>query len=1107
LAFETDDSAFYLETGNGPGGHGNPTLNAAGFPSDASYYDAAIKIVADPTTTATNQNPNGWGMKVADYFIPYNQVALDNADRDFGSAGPILLPPSAGIPGHPNLLIAAGKEGKIYVIDRDNMGHFSPTNDNVLNAVANGSGNNTPPVALDGEFNTGAYYNGTLYWTPGYDSNAGAFELNSNGTLTETSQTSAVMGTLPGSIMVTANGTTNGIVWIMDRNANEIHAYNANSLSTELWNSGDKPGDSLGAVVKFAVPTIVNGEVYVGTTNSLVVYGLTPPSTSVPVAPVLSAAAVSGTAVNLSWTDSTLVPNTAAGYLVEDSTDGTHFTQITTAPGGSTAISIGGLSALTKYYFRIRGYNALGDSNYSNIVNATTSNSVAAINFSSGFASAAGALALNGSAALSGSNLVLTNGGKGEAGSAFFNSLVDVSKFTTQFNFQLSAGTSIADGMTFTIQGTGPTALGANGGGLGYGINPNGTGSSIGKSVAIKFDVYSNSGEGTDSTGLFTNGATPTTAGSINLTSTGVNLQSGDPFQVNMSYDGTTLTVIILDTKTGKSATQTYTVNIPSFTGSSMAYVGFTGGTGGLTSTQSILSWTFSPNAAQAPNAPTGLGATPATATSVSLSWMNTAGNQTGYHLDRATDVNFTQNLITETLPASPSSFTDTVTGLGPGQTYYYRLRAFNTAGDSGNSNTATVTIPLAPPTPTGAIVTNVTTSEIDLSWTDNAGPAATGYLIMRGASGGTLVPYANLPAEGDAPPIQYTWSDKNVTPGTAYEYHIEAINTSGNNDFTGTNADTLTLPPSNVVAMPGNGSMTLTWTAPTDAVEYNIYRGTSPGGESTTPYATVTTGTTFTDSSVTNGTKYYYTVTALNPNINHVPVIPAESAASTEVSATPGTVAPPPPGFSGFSSLKLNGSAQLSGTALELTNGSASQAASAFTSSTFSVAKFTTSFDFQLTSATADGFTFTLQGVGPMALGMNGGGLGYSTDGSHTGPTITKSVAIKFDLAFNQGEGSDSTGLYLNGASPTNVGSIDLTNTGINLHSGDAFNVYLSYDGTALTEIITDDATKAVFTHSYTVNIPAAVGGTLGYVGFTAGTGKLTAVQKILDWTYTPVT
>src|SRR5262249_2607179 len=154
-----------------------------------------------------NQNINGWGLKVADYFIPYNEVALDNADRDFGSGAPLILPDSAGIAGHPHLLLAAGKEGKIYVLDRDNLGHFDTTNAAALNSVLNSTGNKTPPVQVGGAFGPPAYFNGTIYWSSGYASPTFAFTINPNGTLKNTSKTaSKSLGSLPGPVVVSANG-------------------------------------------------------------------------------------------------------------------------------------------------------------------------------------------------------------------------------------------------------------------------------------------------------------------------------------------------------------------------------------------------------------------------------------------------------------------------------------------------------------------------------------------------------------------------------------------------------------------------------------------------------------------------------------------------------------------------------------------------------------------------------------------------------------------------------------------------------------------------------------------------------------------------------------
>ena len=138
--------------------------------------------------------------------------------------------------------------------------------------------------------------------------------------------------------------------------------------------------------------------------------------------------------------------------------------------------------------------------------------------------------------------------------------------------------------------------------------------------------------------------------------------------------------------------------------------------------------------------------------------------------------------------------------------------------------------------------------------------------------------------------------------------------------------------------------------------------------------------------------------------------------------------------------SLQFNGNAALSGTSIELTDGGTNEAGSAYYATPVNVQTFTTDFTFQLTNANADGFTFTIQNGAPTALGASGGSLGYAGIGA--------SVAVKFDLFNNQGEGPDSTGIYVDGG-PPNVPAIDLTSSGINLHSGDKMDAHIAYDGT----------------------------------------------------------
>ena len=216
----------------------------------------------------------------------------------------------------------------------------------------------------------------------------------------------------------------------------------------------------------------------------------------------------------------------------------------------------------------------------------------------------------------------------------------------------------------------------------------------------------------------------------------------------------------------------------------------------------------------------------------------------------------------------------------------------------------------------------------------------------------------------------------------------------------------------------------------------------------------------------------------------------------------------------SGFSAsgLQLEGNAQLIGTALQLTDRTAqNEKGNAWWMTPVNVQEFTTDFTFQLTDAVADGFTFILQNVGPAASGTGGSFLGFGGLG--------KSVAVKFDLYSNAGEGNNSTGLFTDGADATvpatNLGGGSCTAAapcpspttfaaGVpNLHSGDIFEVHITYDGTTLTMTITDLATSATFTTSWPINIPGTVGANTAYAGFGGGTGGSTAIQQILAWTY----
>ena len=202
------------------------------------------------------------------------------------------------------------------------------------------------------------------------------------------------------------------------------------------------------------------------------------------------------------------------------------------------------------------------------------------INYGSGFTSSG--LQLNGSTTLNGTRLRLTDGGEFEASSAFYTTPVNVQSFTTNFSFQMTS--AAADGMTFVIQNGAATTLGSGGGGLGY--------DGIGNSVAVKFDIFSNAGEGTDSTGMYINGAIADgTGGGHDEFGSKSTERRRDECAAELQRDDADIT--ITDASTLKSFTTNWTVNIPATVGNTTALVGFTGGTGGLTAIQDVLSWTY----------------------------------------------------------------------------------------------------------------------------------------------------------------------------------------------------------------------------------------------------------------------------------------------------------------------------------------------------------------------------------------------------------------------------------------------------------------------------------------------------------------------------------
>jgi hypothetical protein len=247
---------IYFSTGNG-----TYDVNQGGN----DYGDSLVKLSTQS------------GLRVADYFTPLNQAALNSQDEDLGSGGVLLLPDQPGL--HPHLLVQAYKLGTIFVVDRDNMGRFSSAADNVVQEL---------PGQLTGVWSMPAYFNGSIYFNAQGDV-LKAFSLFSSNVISGTpvSQAANAFGYPGATPSISSGGTGNGIVWTLQVDAYGsggpavLHAYDARDVSRELYNSAEAgTRDQAGPAVEFTVPTVVNGHVYVGSGNSLTIYGLLPSTTT-----------------------------------------------------------------------------------------------------------------------------------------------------------------------------------------------------------------------------------------------------------------------------------------------------------------------------------------------------------------------------------------------------------------------------------------------------------------------------------------------------------------------------------------------------------------------------------------------------------------------------------------------------------------------------------------------------------------------------------------------------------------------------------------------------------------------------------------------------------
>lgn len=250
----SDGTSIYLLDANGSF---DATVNAAGVQVSGDYGNAFLKL----GTTA--------GLSVADYFEASNTIQESAADEDLGSGGALVLPDltdAAGTVHH--LALGAGKDSVIYVVNRDSMGKYNPVADAIYQELA---GQIAGPV-----FSMPAYFNNTVYFGAIGDT-IKAFSISgARLSAAPVSHTPTSFGTPGATPSVSANGTSNGIVWAAENgNIAALHAYDATNLANELYNSNQAGSrDQFGPGNKFITPMIANGKVYVGTSSGVAVFGL-----------------------------------------------------------------------------------------------------------------------------------------------------------------------------------------------------------------------------------------------------------------------------------------------------------------------------------------------------------------------------------------------------------------------------------------------------------------------------------------------------------------------------------------------------------------------------------------------------------------------------------------------------------------------------------------------------------------------------------------------------------------------------------------------------------------------------------------------------------------
>jgi titin len=561
-----------------------------------------------------------------------------------------------------------------------------------------------------------------------------------------------------------------------------------------------------------------------GQASSATVSGTTNPSTP-PAAPTsLSAAVISATQVNLAWNSNS--GGTETGFKIYDSTDGVNYNLINAVGSGITSFTAVGLAPSSNYYFEVAAYNIAGTSGTSNAALATTMALPAAPSNLTATATTAYRISLSWTSNTAGTETGFriyrsTNGGvsyswRDTVGQGVTTYLDTGLSPTTTYNYEV---------MSYNAAGLSNPSNAANATTMALPAAPTNLTASAASGTTINLSWTSNSG-GTES---------------------GFKIYKSTD-GINFSWSDTIGTGVTTYTASSLANGKTYYFQVQSYNGA-----------GNSASSNTASATTLIP-----PAAASSLTATASSATQINLSWTsNSGGQETGFKIYQSTDGGVTFSWH-DTVSTAVTTYSDT--GLSASTTYYFEIVAYSTAAGNGSpSNVASTATPAVPAAPSNLGATSSSSTQANLTWTDNSYPQETGFKIYRSTDGGVTYGWHDTVGQGVT-----TYTDTGLNGGATYYYEVRAYNSAGNSAFSNAANVTTPAPPaaaSNLTATTLTAfRVSLAWTSNSGGTEsgFKIYKSTDGVNYNWTD--TVGTGvTTYSATGLKASTTYYFEVRAYN--------------------------------------------------------------------------------------------------------------------------------------------------------------------------------------------------------------------------------------------------